>query len=272
MRCRRPAYTRASPAFWPAEQAPGSPPVAAPCLWSCRGVRRERSAEAVRGAGLRSDPGAYLFVFFKAEDSCCLPLPCTSHVQVNTGLDSGVSMGVVVRSDLDGHGDAELGAKVLHGQELAREQTRERTHGIWKASPAIQTPPIHPGLLGLVMPWDSGLGFKACMLLYRQLAGFIGIARDLSSFDNRCAHFILQSRNVHNSNPNPDRDPGRVVLSKAGLPIIEYTLTKQDEEMVLVGLEKQLRTMRAAGAKVVIPLHESRPWIDDLSVEAFERR
>ncbi len=55
---------------------------------------------------------------------------------VNTGLASGVSMGVVVREP----------KFCANGDE---------SHAV-----AIETPPVHTGMMGATLPWRSGLSFK----------------------------------------------------------------------------------------------------------------
>ena len=169
-------------------------------------------------------------------------------------------MGIVVRSNLDdtekvekqrrsgrGSSSGTCWSKVKYGKELATTDIcREKSHGIFTTTSAIETPPIHPGLLGMVMNWDTGLAFKSSFLWYRQLAAFIGIPRDLSSYHNR------------------------ITLSSEGQPIIHYTLTKHDEAMVLNGIELMMKMMRGAGASVQFPIHESRRWIDTKNLDDDE--
>jgi len=108
----------------------------------------------------------------------------------STGLESGISMGIVVRSDIASEEKSTSEEKsksipILYGRALTADISRERTHGIWRNIPAIETPPIHPALMGTVLPWDSGLGLKLGLLLRNNISAFIGIARDLSSATNR---------------------------------------------------------------------------------------
>lgn len=169
--------------------------------------------------------------------------------RVSTGLASGISMGIVVRSNLS-EKEKKTGAASFceprYGKALTASLTRERTHGIFK-SPAIETPPLHPGILGLGLPWNDGLAFKTCLLMHKQMAAFIAISRDLSSYQNR------------------------VTLSAEGYPVIEYALTTLDADMVMEGLVMQMRMMRGAGSSIVFPLHESNEWISStISDKAFE--
>ena len=181
----------------------------------------------------------------------------------STGLGSGISMGIVVRSDLDEREKASKKKRTNNSQyksssghgakygsrELPADQSRERSHGIFTTTPAIETPPIHPGILGMVMNWDNGLAFKTSFLWYKQIAAFIGIPRDLSSYYNR------------------------VTLSSEGQPVLNYTLTKKDEVTVMKGIELMMKMMRGAGAAIQFPIHENRQWIDltKLDDEAFEQ-
>lgn len=80
---------------------------------------------------------------------------------MNTGLERGVSMGVVVRNP------------PIHDPLLSNYQV------------AIQTPPVHTGIAGFVAPWSGGLSLKLFALGWRNMATFVGITRDLSSASNR---------------------------------------------------------------------------------------
>jgi long-chain-alcohol oxidase len=157
----------------------------------------------------------------------------------STGLSVGVSMGIVVRSDVTAaESSVSKAAPILCGRELTAELTRERTHGIWKNIPAIETPPVHPALLGTVLPWDSGLSLKLGLLLRNHTAAFIGISRDLSSAANR------------------------VTVNADGQPVLTYNLTASDGVGVIEGMDRMLKMMRGAGANVVFPMSETMYWFD----------
>lgn len=169
--------------------------------------------------------------------------------EASTGLTAGISMGVVVRSDVNiAESSGTKPAPILYGRKLTADLSRERTHGIWKNIPAIETPPVHPALMGTVLPWDSGLSLKVGLLLRNQTGAFIGIARDLSSAVNR------------------------VKLNDFGQPVLTYNLTASDEVGVLEGMDRMLKMMRGTGAKVLFPMSENMNWFETTgkSEEAFE--
>eukprot|EP01034_Spumella_vulgaris_P025563 gene25563-32033_t len=149
---------------------------------------------------------------------------------VDTGLGSGVSMGVVVRSP-----PITVNTTVLNGVVSSESRgvnyDEEQAHAV-----AIETPPVHPGLLGLMLPWQSGKQFKMSCLGWRNFAIFIGIARDRS-----------QSSNC-------------VAANAQGQPVINYKLVQKDSGMLLAGFEVTLRMLYAAGASLVFAGHENFPW------------
>lgn len=91
-----------------------------------------------------------------------VPVAAVMTKDIDTGLNRGVSMGVIVRQP--------------------RIFTSSPRFGI-----AIQTPPAHTAITSTVMPWQGSLAFKMMMLAYRQSAVFIGISRDRSQAANRVA-------------------------------------------------------------------------------------
>jgi len=107
---------------------------------------------------------------------------------------------------------------------------------------AIQTPPIHLGFMGLLMPWfgqsSNGLSYKISMIGWANIACFIGISRDKSSVKNR------------------------ISIDKAGQPIIKYNCIPSDVELMMTGLEEMLRFMRAGGARLIFLAHENFPIYD----------
>lgn len=109
---------------------------------------------------------------------------------------------------------------------------------------AIQTPPIHLGFMGLIMPWFGqsmtygGLSYKISMMGWSNMACFIGISRDKSSVNNR------------------------ISIDHSGEPVIKYNCMPVDTELMLTGLEKMLRFMRAGGAKLIFVAHENFPFYD----------
>jgi choline dehydrogenase-like flavoprotein len=126
-----------------------------------------------------------------------------------TGMDKGVSMGVIVRNNSSDSKAPRL---------------------------AIETPPLHPGSLGLVMPWMSGFSYKLTALLFTHLSAFIHIMRDRSCPENRIA------------------------IDKDGNPVIHYQITAADrQEMMRVALV-MYNLMYVAGPDVMMCSSETIPW------------
>lgn len=94
---------------------------------------------------------------------------------------------------------------------------------------AIETPPAHPGILGLLIPWrGNGLSYKATMLGWKNFCAFIGISRDHSKESN-C-----------------------ITINKNGESVINYTITNEDKPNLMEGLITEIRMMRAAGNTNII--------------------
>ncbi|CAM9445079.1 unnamed protein product [Choristocarpus tenellus] len=93
----------------------------------------------------------------------------------------------------------------------------------------VQTPPIHPGLLGMTTPWNDALTFRLSVAMETETACFIGIARDRSNEDNR------------------------VVLGPRGDPIIR-------QDGITPRWKLSLRLLRAAGASLLVPVHTGTRW------------
>jgi choline dehydrogenase-like flavoprotein len=154
----------------------------------------------------------------------------------NTGLATGVSMGVVVKNP----------------PILTRQKSNFPADYRPERFPvAIENPPVHMGILGLILPWNCGLQLKVISLAWKQFATFLGISRDKS----------LQSN--------------RVDIDRDGNPVIHYTVADHDKPNLLAGLEMQLRMQRAAGAKAIFYGHSRSPWYvskgenDDTEFESF---
>lgn len=97
----------------------------------------------------------------------------------------------------------------------------------------LETPPAHPGLMAMAMPWTSGRQHKEAMLGARH-----------------GAHFIVLTR---------DRHGGRVRWDHAGRPRIDYRLSPYDREHVLAGVAAAARVHLAAGARRIVLPHSSFP-------------
>jgi choline dehydrogenase-like flavoprotein len=101
---------------------------------------------------------------------------------------------------------------------------------------AIETPPIHPAILGLLLPWKDGFVFKIGSLGWKNFGAFIGISRDRTHYCNR------------------------VDIDRDGNPVIHYRVQDIDIPNLLAGLEASLRMLRAAGGKMLFYAHSTAPW------------
>ncbi|MFC6222801.1 FAD-dependent oxidoreductase [Hymenobacter artigasi] len=99
----------------------------------------------------------------------------------------------------------------------------------------LETPPTHPGLLSMVLPWLSG----------RQHHELLRDASHLGSF-------IVLTR---------DRDGGRVSIDKNGAPLIDYTLSEFDRANMLEGVRAAAQIHVAAGAEKVYLPHGTLPTL-----------
>lgn len=162
-----------------------------------------------------------------------------------TELASGVSMGVVIRDP-----------PIYDTSSTAPDRKS------WQIAP--ETPPLHAGLMGLMFPWTGGLGknsvavtgmsTKLGMLGWRNSACFIAISRDRSQKSNG------------------------ITIDAEGNTVINYSVTEEDNSLILAGLEANLRMMRAAGSRYLYVAHENFPWHycrnespDDNEEERFEK-
>lgn len=157
-------------------------------------------------------------------------------------------MGVVVRDPVVSNAtyfdtaSCSMAQRSLPSEQVA-EENRFRI--------ASETPPAHVGLMGLLFPWIShthtadatgfsglggGLAVKVGMLHWKNSATFIALPRDRS-----------QARN-------------RVSIDGEGHPVLHYVVTQPDADLVLVGLEMNLRYLRSAGARFLYIAHENFPW------------
>ena len=97
----------------------------------------------------------------------------------------------------------------------------------------LETPPAHPGLFALALPWHSGRAHKQAMLAGERLGSFIVLLRD--------------------------RDPGQVVADRHGQPLIRHRLSNYDAAHLLHGMQTAARVHAAAGAQVVYLPHAAAP-------------
>lgn len=147
---------------------------------------------------------------------------------VPSGLHQGVSMGVVVR------------------------EPPVCAPGSPNYQVAIETPPIHCGLMGIMSPYMDALTFKVATLGWKNLTCFVGFARDRSTATNR------------------------ITVDRFGDPVIHYRVTAHDRPTLLAGVEAMLRITYAGGARMIFVSHNSMPWFvskkerDAQDKEAFE--
>jgi choline dehydrogenase-like flavoprotein len=99
----------------------------------------------------------------------------------------------------------------------------------------LETPPTHPGLLSMVLPWLSGQQHRDMMAHADHLGSFIVLTRD--------------------------RDGGRVSIDKHGMPLIDYTLSAFDRATMLTGARAAAEIHVAAGAHTVYLPHGSLPTL-----------
>ncbi|MDU0369699.1 FAD-dependent oxidoreductase [Hymenobacter endophyticus] len=99
----------------------------------------------------------------------------------------------------------------------------------------LETPPAHPGLMSMVLPWRSGRQHKELMRQAAHMGSFIVLTRD--------------------------RDGGRVTTDRQGDPIIHYTLSDFDRRHLLRGVAAAADVHVAAGAHTVLLPHGSLPIV-----------
>lgn len=108
--------------------------------------------------------------------------------------------------------------------------------------PKLETPPTHPALLGLALPWRSGAQHKAVMAEADRLGSFIVLTRD--------------------------RDGGRVTLGRGGRPVLHYRLSAFDRAHLLRGVTEAARLHLAAGAEEIYLPHNAAPAFSCVRGEA----
>src|SRR3546814_278631 len=97
-----------------------------------------------------------------------------------------------------------------------------------------ETPPIHSSILGLGMPWDDAVKYRYSLTMYKHFAVFINIARDRSQESNQ------------------------VTIDSNGQPVYDYTVTPEDEKVLLAGQAETMRLMRASGSSMVMGFKEGK--------------
>jgi choline dehydrogenase-like flavoprotein len=99
----------------------------------------------------------------------------------------------------------------------------------------LETPPTHPGLLSMVLPWRSGRQHHEMMRDASHLGSFIVLTRD--------------------------REGGRVTIDKNGAPLIDYTLSDFDRANMLEGVRAAAQIHAAAGAHTIYLPHGTLPTL-----------
>jgi len=97
----------------------------------------------------------------------------------------------------------------------------------------LETPPTHPGLLAMVLPWRSGAQHRALLQAADHLGSFIVLTRD--------------------------RDGGRVRTDRQGAPLVDYQLSGFDKKSLLTGIRAAVDIHVAAGAHTVYLPHGTLP-------------
>ena len=93
----------------------------------------------------------------------------------------------------------------------------------------LETPPIHPGLFGIAVPWTGAREFREEMGRVRHTSAFIVLTRD--------------------------KRGGDVRVDREGKAVISYSLDRMQRQLVRRGIEEAGRVHWAAGAEEVSTLH-----------------
>ena len=99
----------------------------------------------------------------------------------------------------------------------------------------LETPPAHPGLMSMVLPWLSGQQHHEMMREASHLGSFIVLTRD--------------------------RDGGRVSIDRQGMPLIDYVLSDHDRANMLTGVRAAAEIHAAAGAHTIYLPHGTLPTL-----------
>ncbi|MBF9141822.1 GMC family oxidoreductase N-terminal domain-containing protein [Hymenobacter properus] len=122
-----------------------------------------------------------------------------------------------------------------HGPSMSVvNDTYTRLHGT-NFGAKLETPPTHPGLLSMVLPWRSGRQHHELLRGASHLGSFIVLTRD--------------------------RDGGRVTIDKNGAPLIDYVLSDFDRANMLEGVRAAAQIHVAAGAENVYLPHGTLPTL-----------
>lgn len=110
----------------------------------------------------------------------------------------------------------------------------------------LETPPTHPGLMAMSLPWSGSKAFKDDMLRIAHMASFIAIVRD--------------------------KHAGYVTMDKEGQPIVNYMLHSFDLSHLVRGLEEASRIHFAGNCEqIVYPHFSNRRFVNTGKKEALEK-
>ncbi len=95
----------------------------------------------------------------------------------------------------------------------------------------LETPPTHPGVIAMSLPWTNAAAYKEELLKAAHMASFIAICRD--------------------------KDPGYISIDKKGRPIIHYQLSKFDLKHIIKGMEEASRIHVENNCEAILYPHYS---------------
>ena len=117
----------------------------------------------------------------------------------------------------------------------------------------VESAPGTPGLIGLMFPWDGRAAFRSLMRDIRHVAPLLAITAD--------------------------RGGGRVRISRAGRPRIDYTVAPEDRAALQLGLATAARIAWEGGSRRMVALATPAAWFaaaggpgDRAAFEAYEAR
>lgn len=100
----------------------------------------------------------------------------------------------------------------------------------------FEVAPAHPGMLGMVTPWESGAQHKRDMARIAHVATFIALMRDTGA--------------------------GRVTLDHQGDPVLNYFPNETDRRYLAQSMGEMARIAAAGGATRIATLHHRRMELD----------
>lgn len=105
----------------------------------------------------------------------------------------------------------------------------------------VETPPLHPGLVAIALPWRSGEEHKRLMARVAHIGAFMVLTRD--------------------------RDGGSVTVDARGQPRLHYRQSRFDRAHMLRGIREAAHLHRAAGAECLVMPH-NRHLLIELGTDA----